>query len=167
MRKIPLSRKNKHNYIKVPNKVIFKRHNKGIIKGFTFHQVKSTIRYGIYGLKILKPVQLKQKHVDAFRTIITRKKLLRKKQHKIWVRGLLSIPVTRKPNEIRMGKGKGSVHHWMMRLKPGKILVELSNMSLISVRQVFRSVESALGVPCQIIRLKRNCSNWRYFNRNK
>jgi len=83
VRKIQLRRKNKHNYIKVPNKVIFKRHNKGIIKGFTFHQVKSTIRYGIYGLKILKPVQLKQKHVDAFRTIITRKKLLRKKQHKI------------------------------------------------------------------------------------
>jgi large subunit ribosomal protein L16 len=154
--------KNKHALIKACLRSKFKRHHKSKIKGFEYNTVNTTLRYGSFGLKILKPVKLTQKNVDAFRSTIARKKLLKKKQHTMWVRGLLNTPVTRKPNEIRMGKGKGSVHHWIMKLKPGKIFVELSNMSQTRANRIFKAITSALGVPGQLVILTNKKIKFRY-----
>ncbi len=106
-----MKKKSKHALIKAARFSKFKRVHKGLIKGYVNNLTNNNLRYGIFGLKILKPCRLKQEHIDAFRETISRKRLLKKKIYKIWIRGLLNIPVSKKPNEIRMGKGKGSVNH--------------------------------------------------------
>ncbi len=105
------NKKNKHLLIKTSARFKFKRVNKGKIKGFEFNQTNTTVRYGRFGLKLLKPLKVTHKNVEAFRATIARKKLLKKNKHVMWIRGLFNIPVSKKPNEIRMGKGKGPVDH--------------------------------------------------------
>jgi large subunit ribosomal protein L16 len=149
-------RQSKHALIKIAARTKFKRLHKGLIKGFEFNKISTSVCYGMFGLKILKPLKLTQKQVESFRAAIARKKLLKKKKHNMWVRGLLNIPVTKKPNEFRMGKGKGSLDHWIMRIKPGKIFVELSRMSIYRARRIFKIIEHILGVPAQMISLEQS-----------
>lgn len=73
--------KNKHLLIKTSSRFKFKRHHKGKIRGFEFNSINTTLKYGAFGLKILKAVKLNHRNVEAFRTTISRKKLLKKKQH--------------------------------------------------------------------------------------
>lgn len=143
--------KNKHALIKVARKSKFKRMHKGLIKGYANNATNSNLRYGNFGLKILKPCRLKQEHIDTFRETLSRKRLLKKKIYKMWIRGILNIPVSKKPNEIRMGKGKGSVSHWVLNLKPGKVFVELNQMSVNLAKRVFKAFQVSIGVPCQMI----------------
>jgi len=143
--------RNKHALIKISRKTKFKRVHKGLIKGYANNIVNSSLRYGIFGLKILKPCRLKQEHIDAFRETLSRKRLLKKKIYKMWIRGILNIPVSKKPNEIRMGKGKGIVNHWVLNLKPGKIFIELNQMPFSLAKRVFKAFQASIGVPCQMI----------------
>lgn len=144
----------KHFWSKVPKRTKFKRLHKGRINGFEYNTKRTNICYGSFGLKILKPIRLTQAQITSIRTTISRRKLLKKKQHTLWIRGLFDIPVSKKPNEIRMGKGKGAVHHWIMRVKPGKILFEVSSMSYYKAKRIFEIIKSALGIPGQMICLK-------------
>jgi large subunit ribosomal protein L16 len=155
-------KRSKHVLIKTPSRFKYKRLHKGRINGFEFNQINTSLCYGAFGLKILKPLKLIQKHVTAFKTVIDRKKLLKKKQQILWVRGLLNISVTKKPNEIRMGKGKGPFDHWIMRIKPGKIFVELSPMSNYHAKRIFKIILNILGVPGQIVQLKRKNNSLRF-----
>jgi len=65
---------------------------------------------------------------------------------------MLNVPVSKKPNEIRMGKGKGSVNHWVLNIKPGKIFIELNQMSFSLAKRVLKAFQASIGVPCQMIR---------------
>jgi hypothetical protein len=76
-----LNQKNKHLLIKTAAKFKFKRFHKGLINGFEFNSTATTLQYGWFGLKILKQKKLTAKNVAAFRETISRKKLLKKKQH--------------------------------------------------------------------------------------
>ena len=76
-------KKNKHALIKTSRKLKFNRVHKGLIKGYANNTINNTLRYGNFGLKILKPCRLKQQHIDAFRETISRKRLLKKKIYKM------------------------------------------------------------------------------------
>lgn len=147
---------NKHLLIKTSSRFKFKRVSKGKIKGFEFNQVNTTVRYGVFGLKLLKPLKVTHKNVEAFRATMSRKKLLKKNKHIMWIRGLFNVPVSKKPNEIRMGKGKGPVDHWVLKIKPGKIFVELNYMSRYLARRIFKAITSSLGVPGHIITINKH-----------
>lgn len=76
-----LNKKNKHVLIRTVSRFKFKRVSKGKIKGFEFNRINTTLRYGTFGLKLLKPLKLTNKIVEAFRATISRKKLLKKNKH--------------------------------------------------------------------------------------
>jgi large subunit ribosomal protein L16 len=127
-----------------PNKTKFKRLQKGIIKPIEFKKTSTNIYFGYFGLKALKNGRITAKQLEAARRMIS--KHIRKKE-KLWIRNLPDIPVTAKPNEIRMGKGKGAVSYWVTRIKAGQILFELSRMSVQKAILILKSASKKLPIP--------------------
>jgi large subunit ribosomal protein L16 len=110
----------------IPKNSKFKRLHKGFISSIEYKKSIINLYYGVFGLKVLKRCRLSIKQLNA-----AKQKIIKaiKKKEKLWIRGFTDIPVTKKPNEMRMGKGKGSVEYWILRVKAGCSLFELSNMS--------------------------------------
>lgn len=77
------TKQNKHALIKISRKTKFKRMHKGLLKGYATNIVNNSLRFGVFGLKILKPCRLKQEHIDSFRETLSRKRLLKKKVYKM------------------------------------------------------------------------------------
>jgi large subunit ribosomal protein L16 len=105
----------------------------------TFKNLPSTLKhsdnclsFGSFGLKSLGFCRLTAKQIEAARRAITRKV---KRKGKLWINVFPHIPVTSKPTEVRMGKGKGSLSYWCCPLKPGTLLFELDGVSLDLARQ--------------------------------
>jgi large subunit ribosomal protein L16 len=94
-----------------PKRTRFKRLHKGVVRGVEQNCIRTNLRFGIFGLKILKPIKLTENHIKAIREKLQRQKLLIKAKPTVLIRGHFNVPVTKKPNEIRMGKGKGAVNH--------------------------------------------------------
>lgn len=103
-----------------PKNTKFNKCQKGRIRGNETHAYK--INFGTFALKSLEPGRLTAQQLEAARRTITRKI---KKIGKLWINVFPDTPVTKKPNEVRMGKGKGSVEYWVCKIKPGKIIFEL------------------------------------------
>lgn len=135
-------------HYKSPKKLKFKKFRKGRIKNKETKKTAYTLYYGFYGLKILKNARLNAQQLEATRRMISRH--IRKKEH-LWIRVWPDIPVTAKPKEIRMGKGKGPVDYWVTRLKAGKILFEWGRMPLIKAKMIFYSVAKKLPTPSVLI----------------
>ena len=112
--------------LKQPRKFKFKKEQKGRIKGFELSKTSNRLYFGLYGLKILNSGYITSNQIEATRQIINR---TLKRQGKIWIRFFPDKPITKKPLETRMGKGKGNVNHWVARIKNGKILFEISGVS--------------------------------------
>lgn len=106
----------------IPKKTKYRKCQKGKIKGV---DNKSSVVFGEYGLQSLSAFRLTEKQIESCRIAITRRV---RKIGKVWVRVFTDIPVTSKPTEVRMGKGKGSIDHWIVRIKPGKVLFEISGV---------------------------------------
>lgn len=166
MRRFRKKNLNKHLLIKTTKKSKFKRQHKGKIKGLNFAYRNTRLCYGRFGIKILNVVKLTRKHIEAFRMSIARKNLLKKKKHKLWVRGLFNTPVSKKPNEIRMGKGKGPVDHWIMKIKPGKIIAELSSLPLHQAKRIEKIMASSLGCPTTLIVWLQKLKIFRFIKKN-
>ena len=84
-----------------------------------------TLNFGSYGLKTVEPERLTARQIEAARRAITRQM---KRQGRVWIRIFPDLPVTGKPAEVRMGKGKGAVDHWAARVAPGRILFEIDGV---------------------------------------
>ena len=153
----------KHNWSKLPKKFKFKRYQKGKIKGIEYGHKRQVPLYGDYAIKVLKSGRVTSKQLDAARSSITRKRLFNKQYDQLWVRALFDTPVSKKAQGIRMGKGKGPVDDWILRLKSGAVLVELKStrMPLARALKIHRLIIDALGVPGTL--MIRN----RYLNHNK
>lgn len=167
--KFSISQQKKFVLYRIPKRIKFKRSHKGFIKGFEQNFIKNNIRYGIFGLKILKPLKLREHHIKAIRETLQRRKLLTKAKPTLLIRGHFNIPVTKKPNEIRMGKGKGGVDHWIVRVKPGQILFELTynvNRFTKAIKILF-VVQAILGVPMQLVQIQKYYKNFRIKQKNK
>ena len=107
-----------------PKKFKFRKQFKGRIRGNA--KGGATLAFGEYGLKALQPDRITSRQIEAARRAITRHL---KRQGKLWIRVFPDVPVSKKPLEVRQGKGKGPVEFWACRIKPGRIMFELDGVS--------------------------------------
>ena len=107
----------------IPKKTKYRKAFKGRIHGDA--KGGFGIAFGSYALKALRPVRLSPRQIEAGRKCITR---TLKRTGKIWIRVFPSIPVSKKPADVRMGKGKGSVEYWAFRVHPGHAIFEISDV---------------------------------------
>lgn len=121
--------------LQMPRKVKFRKAQKGKNRGIATRGDKLT--FGEYGLKALENGIMKANHMEASRLVIVRKM---KGAGKLWVKVFPNKPVTKKPAETRMGKGKGDLSHWVFPVKRGKVLLELGGIPEDFAKRIFRLV---------------------------
>ena len=107
----------------LPKKIKYKKHFKGKLKPNNYK--KDKITFGFYAIRALETTRLTSKQIESAKKVIVKKM---KKLGFVWTRIFPDIPVTSKPNEIRMGKGKGSVNSWVAKIKKGQILYEVNGV---------------------------------------
>jgi large subunit ribosomal protein L16 len=107
------------------------------------------VSFGEYGLQALEPSWITARQIEAARTAIVRH-VRRRGKH--WIRIFPDKPVTAKPAETRMGKGKGEVDHWVAVVRPGRIMFELSGVSEEMAREAFRLASHKLPIDCQFVK---------------
>jgi large subunit ribosomal protein L16 len=129
-----------------PNRTKYKKQFKGVLKGQTTRG--SQIIYGNYALKALEEKRITSKQIEATRRAIVRKM---KRLGYLWIRIFPDTPVTSKPNENRMGKGKGAVSFWVSKVKKGQILFEISGISFENAKKVFQTGANKLPVATKFI----------------
>src|SRR4030067_187092 len=117
----------------MPKKVKFRKMQKGRMDGKAYRG--STVSFGEFGLKALEPGWLSSKQIEAARIAITRHA---KRGCKVWIRIFPDKPLTKKPAETRMGKGKGALESWVAVVRPGRVLYEMSGVSETIAREAFR-----------------------------
>ncbi len=110
----------------LPSKTKYKKSQKGGRKTRGYAKGNRVLAFGTIGLKALESSRLNSRQIEAARKCISR---YVKKGGQLWIRPFPHIPVTKKPAEVRMGKGKGSVDHWMLKVKPGLIVFEVDGIS--------------------------------------
>ncbi len=108
----------------------------------------SAINFGEFGLKALEPCWLTNRQIEAARIAMTR---YIKRGGKIWIRVFPDKPVTKKPAETRMGKGKGSPDHWVAVVKPGRILFEIEGVSGTMAREALRLAANKLPMKAKFV----------------
>ncbi len=109
----------------MPKKVKYRKQQRGRMTGKAWRG--STLAFGDFGLKVLEPGWITDRQIEASRVAMTR---FVKRGGKIWIRVFPDKPVTKKPAETRMGKGKGAPDHWVAVVKPGKILFEMEGVTI-------------------------------------
>ena len=129
-----------------PKKTKFRRAHKGRIKGNT--KGGSALNFGQFGLKALEPNRVNAREIEAARRAITREM---KRQGRVWIRIFPDVPVSQKPVEVRMGKGKGAVEYWAARVAPGRIMFEIDGVPETVARESLRLGAAKLSVRTKII----------------
>ncbi len=129
-----------------PKKTKFRRAHKGRIHGNT--KGGSQLNFGQFGLKALEPNRVNAREIEAARRAITREM---KRQGRVWIRIFPDVPVSQKPVEVRMGKGKGAVEYWAARVAPGRIMFEIDGVSEAIARESLRLGAAKLSVRTKII----------------
>ncbi len=130
----------------MPRKVKYRKAQRGKIRGIS--SSGNRINFGEFGLKALENGLVRGNHIEASRVIVARKL---KGAGKFWVNIFPSKPVTKKPAETRMGKGKGELDHWVAVVKRGKVMFELSGVPEDFARILFRLVAFKLPVRTKFI----------------
>ncbi len=125
-----------------PGKVKYRKQQKGRRNG-TAHR-GATLSFGDYGLKALGRGWLTAREIEAARIALTRSL---KRGGKVWIRVFPDKPVTKKPAEVRMGKGKGAPESWVAVVKPGRILFEMEGIQGGAAREAFRLASHKISVP--------------------
>ena len=129
-----------------PKKVKHRKVMKGRMRGKAYRG--STVDFGEYGLQALKGGRLTARQIEAARIAMTR---YIKRGGKIWIRIFPDKPITKKPAETRMGKGKGSPEEWVAVVKPGRVLYEMEGVSREVAREAFRLAQHKLPLPTRFI----------------
>jgi len=125
----------------MPKKVKYRKQQRGRRTGKAWRG--STVSFGQYGLKALEAGWLSDKQIEAARVAVTR---FVKRGGKIWVRVFPDKPITKKPAETRMGKGKGPPAGWVAVIKPGRILYEMEGVSLEDAKAALRLASHKIGL---------------------
>lgn len=129
-----------------PKKTKYRKRQKGRLKGVASRG--NTLAFGDFGLKALGKGFISAQQIEAARIAITRHV---KRKGKIWIRIFPDKPITSKPAEVRMGKGKGSVEGWVAPVKPGRILYEMEGIEESVAREALRLASHKLSVPTKIV----------------
>ncbi|MCY3996498.1 MAG: 50S ribosomal protein L16 [Rhodobacter sp.] len=129
-----------------PKRTKFRKVHKGRIHGEA--KGGTSLNFGSFGLKSIEPERISARQIEAARRAMTRHM---KRQGRVWIRIFPDIPVTSKPTEVRMGKGKGSVDYWAARIKPGRIMFEIDGVSDSVAREALRLAAMKLPVKCRVV----------------
>ncbi|WP_045391729.1 50S ribosomal protein L16 [Falsirhodobacter sp. alg1] len=129
-----------------PKRTKFRKQHKGRIHG----EAKGgfLLNFGTFGLKATEPERVTARQIEAARRAITRHM---KRQGRVWIRIFPDVPVTSKPTEVRMGKGKGSVDFWAAKVKPGRIMFEIDGVPESVAREALRLGAMKLPVQTRVI----------------
>lgn len=129
-----------------PKRTKFRKAFKGRIHGNA--KGGTELNFGSYGLKAMEPDRITARQIEAARRAITRHI---KRQGRLWIRVFPDVPVTSKPAEVRMGKGKGSPEYWAARVKPGKILFELDGVPGALAATAFSRAAEKLPIKVKVV----------------
>ena len=129
-----------------PKRTKFRKQHKGRIHG----EAKGgfLLNFGSYALKATEPERVTARQIEAARRAITRHM---KRQGRVWIRIFPDVPVSAKPIEVRMGKGKGSVDRWVAKVKPGRIMFEIDGVGELIAREALRLGAMKLPVTTRIV----------------
>lgn len=130
----------------MPKKVKYRKHQRGRMRGTA--RRGSDLTFGEYGLQALEPTWLTARQIEAGRIAITRHV---KRKGKLWIRVFPWKPVTKKPTEVRMGKGKGDPEFWVDVIRPGKVLYELEGVPERMAREAMRLAAHKLPIKTRFI----------------
>jgi large subunit ribosomal protein L16 len=130
-----------------PARTKFRKAHKGRIHGVASNGF--SLNFGEYGLKALNPERITARQIEAARRAITRHM---KRAGRVWIRVFPDVPVSKKPAEVRQGKGKGSVEFWAARVKPGKILFEIDGVPEDIARRAFELGAAKLPISTKFIK---------------
>jgi len=123
----------------MPKKVKYRKQQRGRMRGLAWRG--SAVSFGDFGLMALEPCWLTDRQIEAARVALTRDI---KRGGKVWVRVFPDKPVTKKPQETRMGKGKGAPEGWVAVIKPGRILFEMEGVTADEARSAMRLASAKL-----------------------
>jgi large subunit ribosomal protein L16 len=130
----------------MPRRVKYRKQFRGRMKGRAHRGAE--VSFGEYGLQALEPCWMTSRQIEAARRVIVR----RVRRHgKYWIRIFPDKPVTKKPAETRMGKGKGAVDHWVAVIKPGRILFEISGLDEEESQDVLNQAAYKLPIKTQVV----------------
>lgn len=129
-----------------PKRTKFRKQFKGRIKGAA--KGGFSLDFGAFGLKALEPERVTARQIEAARRAITRQM---KRQGRVWIRVFPDVPVSSKPTEVRMGKGKGAPEYWACRVKPGRILFEIDGVSHEIAEEALRLGAAKLPIRTRFI----------------
>lgn len=129
-----------------PKRTKFRKQFKGKISG----EAKGgfLLNFGTFGLKATEPERVTARQIEAARRAITRHM---KRQGRVWIRIFPDVPVSSKPVEVRMGKGKGSVDYWAAKVKPGRVMFEIDGVSEVIAREALRLGAMKLPVLTRVV----------------
>ena len=129
-----------------PKRTKFRKAHKGRIHGLA--KGGHTLNFGAYGLKAMEPARVTARQIEAARRAITRHM---RRAGRVWIRVFPDVPVSKKPTEVRMGKGKGTPEYWVCRVKPGRILFEVDGVPLDLARGAFDRAASKLPIRTRLV----------------
>ncbi len=129
-----------------PKRTKYRKAHKGRIKGVTTGG--ATLAFGQFGLKAQQPERITARQIEAARRAIVRHV---KRQGNIWIRIFPDVPVSGKPAEVRMGKGKGSPEFWVARVKPGRIMFEMDGVSEVLARRAMELAAAKLPIKTKFV----------------
>ena len=129
-----------------PKRTKFRKAHKGRIHGNA--KGGTALNFGSFGLKALEPERITARQIEAARRAITR---AMKRVGRVWIRVFPDVPVSKKPTEVRMGKGKGSPEFWAAKVKPGRIMFELDGVSEEIAREALRLGAAKLPIKTRFI----------------
>ncbi|MCB1458574.1 MAG: 50S ribosomal protein L16 [Nitratireductor sp.] len=129
-----------------PKRTKFRKQFKGRIHGTA--KGGTALNFGAYGLKAQAPERITARQIEAARRAITRHM---KRAGRVWIRIFPDVPVSSKPTEVRMGKGKGSPEYWVCRVKPGKVMFEIDGVSEEIAREAFRLGAAKLPIKTRFV----------------
>jgi large subunit ribosomal protein L16 len=130
----------------MPKKVKYRKQQRGRMRGKA--QRGSELSFGDYGLKVLEPGWITDRQIEASRVAIAR---FVQRGGKVWVRLFPDKPVTKKPAETRMGKGKGAPDHWIAVVRPGKILFEMEGVTMQDAQEAMRLASHKLPLRTRFV----------------
>ena len=130
----------------LPQKTKYRKQFKGRIHGRAKGNFQ--LNFGSYGLKALEPERITSRQIESARKAITRHL---KRAGRLWIRIFPDVPVTKKPAEVRMGKGKGAVEFWACRVKPGRIMFEVDGVDINEAQKAMRLAAAKLPIKCKFV----------------
>ena len=130
----------------MPKKVKYRKQQRGRMCGKAW--TGSQLAFGDFGIKTLEPGYITDRQIEASRIAITR---FVKRGGKVWIRIFPDKPVTKKPAETRMGKGKGAPDHWVAVVRPGRILFEMEGVSRVDAMEAMRLASHKLSLKTKFV----------------